>query len=170
MVGIYILLHLLQEQNVQITLVIWIIVCHIGSQTCFHFFLVTATLRALSLSLFPLTLTPACLSWSSPGEPQPHGHHSHHRHLCHHQFHHQGLLAPAQGPRCVWLKSEVQGTEAAQELQVGHSSPIWSGSVGNLSPLSPLPTPLSPSLFQSEAAGAPTGGRVRDFVGSESNC
>ena len=42
----------------------------------------------------------------------------HHGHHCHHR-HHQGLLVPAQRARCVWLKSEVQGTEAAQELQVG---------------------------------------------------
>ena len=39
LVGIYILLHLIQEQNVQITLVICIIVFHIGRSNLFPFFL-----------------------------------------------------------------------------------------------------------------------------------
>ena len=44
---------------------------------------------------------------------------NHRDHHCHHHLLHQGVFVPAQRARCVWIKSEAQGTQTAQELQVG---------------------------------------------------
>ena len=44
---------------------------------------------------------------------------NHRDHHCLHHLLHQGVFVPAQRARCVWIKSEAQGTQTAQELQVG---------------------------------------------------
>ena len=103
---------------------IWIIVFHIGNGKSNLFPIFPGYRDAEGFVTLSVSLdTDPCLSvmvvtrWTPATIVKHHRHHGH-------QF--QGLLVPAQRTGCVWLNSEVQGIEVAQELQVGPQLLIWS--------------------------------------------